>query len=198
MQVLQTAWDMENSQETRQRQNKSRLQLLYDSLDQECVPDCHGWWVTCAKEVLTRNSISVFVFVVCSHFVRKRERRTLQYNVNWSYKLRQNISFESFKCDFFIPSLTMPLAVLQGVHTEKAECIFLNDFRWSSSIIPWHDFWLLLEGQLVHLLAPKAHYAKDLTFKSDTPIFVTEKVPLFIPGAYWTSRSSQMLSRHNS
>ena len=64
MQVLQTAWDMENSQETRQRQNKSRLQLLYDSLDQECVPDCHGWWVTCAKEVLTRNNISVSGFVV--------------------------------------------------------------------------------------------------------------------------------------
>ena len=124
MQVLQTAWDMENSQETRQRQNKSRLQLLYDSLDQECVPDCHGWWVTCAKEVLTRNNISVSGFVVCSHFVRKRERRTLQYNVNWSYKLRQNISFESFKCDFFIPSLTMPLAVLCGYAQRKLSVYF--------------------------------------------------------------------------
>ena len=187
MQVLQTPWDMENSQETRQRQNKSRLQLLYDSLDQECVPDCHGWWVTCAKEVLTRNNISVSGFVVCSHFVRKRERRTLQYNVNWSYKLRQNISFTNHASGSF-----------EWVRTEKAECIFLNDFRWSSSITPWHDFCLLLEGQLHHLLAPKAHYAKDLTFKSDTPIFVTEKVPLFIPRAYWTSWSSQMLSRHNS
>jgi len=162
-----------------------------------CVPDCHGWWVTCAKEVLTRNNISVSGFVVCSHFVRKRERRTLQYNVNWSYKLRQNISFESFKCDFFIPSLTMPLGSFAWVRMEKAECIFLNDFRWSSSIIPWHDFWLLLEGQLVHLPAPKAHYSRDLTFKSDTPIFVTEKVPLLIPGAYWMCWSSQMLSRHN-
>ena len=124
MQVLQTAWDMENSQETRQRQNKSWLQLLYDSLDQECVPDCHWWWVTCAKEVLTRNNISVSGFVVCSHFVRKRERRTLQYNVNWSYKLCQNISFESFKCDFFIPSLTMPLAVLRGYAQRKLSVYF--------------------------------------------------------------------------
>ena len=34
---LQTAWDMENSQETLQRQKKSHLQLLYDFLHQECV-----------------------------------------------------------------------------------------------------------------------------------------------------------------
>ena len=50
--VLHTAWDMENFQET----------LLYDSLDQEWVPYCHGRWVTCAKEVLTRNDISVSDF----------------------------------------------------------------------------------------------------------------------------------------
>ena len=61
--VLHTAWDMENSQETLQKKkNKFRLQLLYDSLDQECVRDCHGRWVTCAKEVLTRNDISVSNF----------------------------------------------------------------------------------------------------------------------------------------
>ena len=59
--VLHTAWDMENFQETLQK-NKFRVQLLYDSLDQECVPYCHGRWVTCAKEVLTRNDISVSDF----------------------------------------------------------------------------------------------------------------------------------------
>ena len=59
---LQTTWDMENSQETLQSQKKSQLQLLYDSLHQECVPDCHGQWVTCAKEVLSRNDISVSGF----------------------------------------------------------------------------------------------------------------------------------------
>ena len=48
--VLHTVWDMENSQKTLPTK-KFRLQLLYDSLDQECVPDCHGRWVTCAKEI---------------------------------------------------------------------------------------------------------------------------------------------------
>ena len=60
--ILHTAWDMENFQETLQKKYKFRLQLLYDSLDQEWVPDCHGRWVTCAKEVLTRNDISVSDF----------------------------------------------------------------------------------------------------------------------------------------
>ena len=36
---------------------KFRLQSLYDSLDQERLPDYHGRWVTSAKEVLTRNDI---------------------------------------------------------------------------------------------------------------------------------------------
>ena len=57
--VLHTAWDMENFQESLVKKNNFRLQLLYDSLDQECVPVCHGRWVTCAKEDLTRNDISV-------------------------------------------------------------------------------------------------------------------------------------------
>ena len=60
--VLQTAWDMENSQETLQRQKKSRLQVLYDSLHWECVPDCNGRWVMCAKEVLSCNDIPVSGF----------------------------------------------------------------------------------------------------------------------------------------
>ena len=62
--VLHTAWDMEYSQESLQK-NKFRFQLLYDSLDQDCVPDCHGRWVTCGKEVLIRNNISVSNFAVC-------------------------------------------------------------------------------------------------------------------------------------
>ena len=47
------------------------------------------------------------------------------------------------------------------VGAEKAEVLFLNDFRWSSSVIQWHDFLLLLEGQLVHLPAPKSHGLLD-------------------------------------
>jgi len=61
------------------------------------------------------------------------------------------------------------------VGVDEAEVIFLNDFRWTSQIIPWHDLLLLLEGQLVHFPAPKCHFAKDISLESDTPIFCTGK-----------------------
>ena len=66
------------------------------------------------------------------------------------------------------------------VGAEKAEVIFLNDFRWSPQVLPWQDLLLLLEGQLVHLPAPKSHFAHDLVLDKDTPVFATGKHPLVL------------------
>ena len=60
------------------------------------------------------------------------------------------------------------------VGAEKAEVVFLNDFRWSPQIIAWHDLLLMLEGQLVHLPAPKCHFANNIVFNSDTTEYYTE------------------------
>ena len=46
------------------------------------------------------------------------------------------------------------------IGVENCEILFLNDFRWSSQILAWHDMLLLLEGQTVNLPAPKSHYAQ--------------------------------------
>ena len=63
------------------------------------------------------------------------------------------------------------------VGIQDAECIFLNDFRWSPQVIPWHDVLLMLEGEVVHLPAPKTHFTQDIEFTKDTPIFCTSKRP---------------------
>ena len=166
---------IENSQETLQRQKKSQLQLLYDSLHQECIPDCHGRWVTCAKEVLSRNDISVSGFAQSVRTLLEKGRGK-HYNIMLIGPTNCAKTFLLNPLNVIYNTFTNPASgSFAWVGAEKAECIFLNDFRWSSSIIPWHDFLLLLEGQLVHLPAPKTHYAKDLTFKSDTPIFATAK-----------------------
>ena len=47
-----------------------------------------------------------------------------------------------------------------------------------TSLIQWHDFLLLREGQFVHLAALKFHYAKDIVFNGDTPIFATGMNPI--------------------
>ena len=44
------------------------------------------------------------------------------------------------------------------VGAEEAELLFLNDFCWSPQIVPWHDLLLLLEGEPVHVPAPKTHF----------------------------------------
>ena len=63
---------------------------------------------------------------------------------------------------------------------EQAECIFFNDFRWSPAVIQLNDFLLMLEGHLVHLPAPKTHYAKDIVFEKDTPIVATGRYPIIL------------------
>ena len=80
------------------------------------------------------------------------------------------------------------------VGTEQSEEVFLNDFRWSAQIIPWHDFLMLLEGQTVHLPAPKTHYRQDILFQGDTPIFCTSKDELsYVRGGVVDDRETQMM-----
>ena len=52
---------------------------------------------------------------------------------------------------------------------EKAEIIFLNDFRLSQEMIPLKELLIILEGQAVHLLSPKNHYSNDIWIDKDTP-----------------------------
>ena len=83
------------------------------------------------------------------------------------------------------------------VGAEKAECLFLNDFRWSPSVNRWHDFLLLLEGQPVHLPAPKTHCAKDIVFNKDTPIFAMGKNPIvLVKNGTTDERESEMMMVH--
>ena len=81
------------------------------------------------------------------------------------------------------------------VGAELAEIIFLNDFRWSAQVLPWQDMLLLLEGQPVHFSAPKTHYAQDIVFEKDTPIFCTSKSEIVaIKGGVVDDIETQMMS----
>ena len=53
----------------------------------------------------------------------------------------------------------------------------------------------MLEGQLVHLPAPKTHYARDIIFEKDTPIFCTGKQPfIYIKNGVIDHRETEMMS----
>ena len=53
-------------------------------------------------------------------------------------------------------------------------------------MIPWHDLLLMLEGQPVHLPAPKSQFCKDILFDRDKPIFGTSKHELVIVRGVWS------------
>ena len=56
------------------------------------------------------------------------------------------------------------------------------------------DLLLMLEGQHVHLPAPKSHFCKDILFDRDTPIFDTSKHELlFVRGGVVDERETEMM-----
>ena len=80
------------------------------------------------------------------------------------------------------------------VGAQNAEIMFLNDFCWSEKVIHWHDLLLLLEGQTVHLPGPKSHFAEDIEFVKDTPIFCTMKEELvYVHAGVLDERKTEMM-----
>ena len=73
----------------------------------------------------------------------------------------------------------------------------LNDFRCSTSIIPWSDFLQTLEGDIVHLPAPKNFCNKNIEFTTDTPFFATADAPLvLVKDGSIDQTNTQMMSVH--
>ena len=61
-------------------------------------------------------------------------------------------------------------------------------------IIPYNDLLHLLEGQPVHLPAPKSHYSHDILLEHGTPIFCTSSQNLrFVKNGVLIERETQMM-----
>ena len=142
------------------------------------MENCSGQWLACARQVLDKNGVSLQFFgqTVLELLEKGRGKyRNLLIvgpaNCGKTFILNPlNVIYNTFSN----PASTS----FAWVGAEKAECIFLNDVRWSPAIIQWHDLLLLLEGQLVHLPAPK--YITQRTLCSTaTPQFLQQaKIPL--------------------
>lgn len=173
--VLTSAWEIENSQSKLARSKKTRIELLQDARETECVEGCNGKWQICAAEILANNSVPLQVFrdAVCDLLIKGRGKNrnimiTGNANCGKTFLLKPlTLIYETF-CNPASGSFAW-------VGVQDAECIFLNDFRWSQAVIPWNDFLVMLEGDIVHLPAPKTHFARDISLTSDTPIFCTGK-----------------------
>ena len=67
-------------------------------------------------------------------------------------------------------------------------------FSFSLQIIAWSELLLLLEGECVHLPAPKTHFRQDIQLDKDTPVFCTSSKPIqLIRGGITDERENEMM-----
>ena len=172
---ISTAWEMEKANELLQRSKLTRLQILEKCLQDPCTAECDGRGVVCAQQLLAWNQVPIAVFTEAVRNLLEQGRGKFR-NILIKGPANTGKTFLLNPLNTIYKSFTNPAtSTFAWVGAEKAEVIFLNDFRWNSQIIQWHDLLLMFEGQTVHLPAPKSHFSKDLEFNNDTPIFCTTK-----------------------
>ena len=195
--ILQTTWEMEESSNAIERKEKGRIEILEEARNGMCVDGCNGRWKAMAIETLQRNNIYVDHFTYhIRHALttgRSKESNILiigPANCGKTFLLKplQKI----FQC-FSNPAT----GTFAWVGVEECEVIFLNDFRYDQRIIAWQDFLKLLEGDEVKFAAPKTHFAKDISFRGDSPIFCTssEKFTYLKNGVVKEQETEMMESR---
>jgi len=192
--ALAVGWEMEEAEKKLERSKLSRTDILYREMGKECVDGCGRRWLHMAEDILQRNNIQKLEFAEAVRNLLKNGRGKYR-NILLKGPANCGKTFLLNPLNVVFRTFTNPATTtFAWVGAAEAEVLFLNDFRWSPQIIPWHDLLLLLEGQEVHLPAPKTHYKQDISFKGDTPIFCTAKDELsYVRGGVLDQRETEMM-----
>lgn len=182
--LIATTWKMQSAVSEVQRKNTPRMEMVRNCAKEECASGCDGEWLECALEVLRKNDVHPVVFAVAMCELLNKGRG----------KFRNLMIVGPANCakTFLLSPLQLIFNTFSNpandkyawLGAEKAELIFLNDFRWTSEMIAWKEMLLLLEGQTVHLPSPKNHYSADICIDSDVPIVATGKAEITYVGKY--------------
>lgn len=159
------------------RSRKTRIQLLEEYKDAECFEGCHGNWIAAAQRLLERHQISIKAFCGAVYTALKEGRG--------KYKNVYVYGPANTGKTFILSPLKKIYRAFCNPATGSfawlgAEIIFVNDFRWNPAIIAWADFLQALEGDTMHLPAPKTFCKRDIKLNKDTPFFATSDAPLVL------------------
>ncbi|CAB3983397.1 Hypothetical predicted protein [Paramuricea clavata] len=137
--ALTVGWELEEAEKKLERSKLTRFKVLEKKLEEPCVEGCQGKWLVMAIDILTRNGIDVMVFAgaVCVLLEKghgKYHNIYLKGPANCSKTFLLN-PLNQIYSTFSNPATT----TFAWVGAKNADIIFLNDFRWSKQIIPWHD-----------------------------------------------------------
>lgn len=193
--ALQLAREFAEAEGKLARSKKTRLELLNEAYAGECASECRERWLQCAIKLIESNGIALSHFCGSIHTALQLGRAKYQnIYVHGPANAGKTFILSPLKCIYqaFCNPATGTFA---WVGAEQAEIIMLNDFRWNPSIIAWSDFLQLLEGDIVHLPAPKNFCSRDIEFTKDTPFFATADAPLvLVKGGSIDQANSQMMS----
>ncbi|XP_065060099.1 uncharacterized protein LOC135687470 [Rhopilema esculentum] len=179
--LIGTTWKMVEARSVIEREKMNRMELLEKAIEGDCAAKCKCKVASvCNGSFIKNNHIHPYVYAASLRELLEKGRG----------KFRKIIIKGPANC-----AKSFMLKPLQGIYNpandkyawvgaESAEAIFLNYFRWSSELITWQNFLLLLEGKAVHLPSPKNHFAKDVCITTDVPIFATGKSEVTYIGKY--------------
>jgi hypothetical protein len=171
--LIENTWELEAAPSKTRKEEIPRMDVIRNNALKECSSNCDGLWLQLAEEVLLQNNVKVQEFAKAMRdlleFGRGKHRNILIVGPSECAKTFVMKPLKDLFKTFSNPGEDK-YSLMNAVH---AEIIFLNDFRWSSQIITWRDFLLLLEGEPVHLPTPRNHFRYDVCLEADTPIVAT-------------------------
>ena len=175
---LAVAEELSSAEEKRARMEKTRVEILQEVRDSQCAPGCNGQYHTAAITALERNEIPVNSFAKAIYDALELGRGKYR-NIYIHGPANSGKTFILSPLKVIYKSFSNPATGTNAwVGAEEAEVIFLNDFRWKPSIIALADLLQLLEGDSMHLPAPKNFCKRDIEMTRDTPVFATADAPL--------------------
>lgn len=172
--LISKTWKMASASEVLKRNTQNRMDMIKTFEGSECISTCQDKQrLRMAEEVLRNNKINKYVFAEAVRDLLQNGRGKGR-NILITGPTNCGKTFLLSPLTLIFKSFTNPSSVKYAfVGVQECEIMFLNDLRWTPEMIPWSEFLNLLEGQTVHLAAPKTHFAQDILLSTDMPIFAT-------------------------
>ena len=195
VELIDATWEMKEAENKLARSKKTRMELLENAKAGDCICSNEDEWLKSASQVLRENSIDERYFGnAVKNLIENGRAKYRNVMITGPANCGKTFILKPLT-EIFNTFCNPASGTFAWVGVDEKECIFLNDFRWSQQLIPWHDLLLLLEGEEVHFTAPKTHFSKDIRLVKDTPIFCTTERPLlFIKNGVIDDRETEMMT----
>ena len=134
--MIATAWKLNMAAAVIERNNKSRLQILEESLSKLRIPGRASRRLTQTQDTLFKNNIDINLFTtaVKTTLVQGRGKHRNVMLVGTS-NCGKTFPLKPLK-KFFSCFVTPTKVTFNWVGTGNSDCAFLNYFRWSEEFIP--------------------------------------------------------------